>query len=138
MKQVVILLLITMVGCGSRKVVINKDSVKTTEEKQITLVDTTLTKTNTVNILDDFTIEPISDTIPMIINGKTYFNARLMYKKTSSVTNVVEQKRVSENVYIKVKSKTEDVKKEVEKKEPIFIFVIILVAIFVVIKFKLL
>lgn len=110
------LMLIASVGCGSRKVEKEKIISEVTEFKQFASLDTTEIKTNTIWNADSYSIEPIDNSIPMVVDGKSYSNVRIKKEKASSVSNVVEKKRVSEKASIEVKEKVSSELKVSDKK----------------------
>lgn len=110
------LMLIASVGCGSRKVEKEKIISEVTEFKQFASLDTTEIKTNTIWNADSYSIEPIDNSIPMVVDGKSYSNVRIKKEKSSSVTNIVEKKRVSEKASIEVKEKVSSELKVSDKK----------------------
>jgi hypothetical protein len=116
MKYLLIFIIFASVGCSSRKVEKEKVVSEITEFKQFASVDTTEIKTNIVWNSDSYSIEPINILIPMIIDGKSYSNARIKKEKAYSVTNVVEKKRVSKNASIEVKEKVSSELKVSDKK----------------------
>jgi len=95
----IVLALITVIfltSCGSRKV--NKSETKETEQTEIKTEAKNETKVtyNTkiidTSITDEFEICPVSDTIPMIVNGITYKNAKI--KRSKKKNNISIQKDV--------------------------------------------
>jgi len=117
MKYLLIFMLVASVGCGSRKV--EKESIvsESKEFKQFASLDTTEIKTNIVWNADSYSIEPIDNSMPMLVDGKSYSNVRIKKEKASAVTNVVENKRVSEKASIEVNSKVSSDTKISDKKE---------------------
>jgi len=117
MKYLAILLIaIASVGCGSRKVEKENFVSEAVEFKQFASLDTTEIKINTFFNFDSYSIEPIDNSIPMVVDGKSYSNVRIRKEKASSVTNVVEKKRVSEKASINVVQKTSSDIKVSDKK----------------------
>lgn len=114
MKKLILILLLLLTSCGARKV--SKIEIKTIKDSTFTKVsvDTSLRSTNVIDtsyIVKDLTIDeievcPISDTIPIIVNGIVYKNARLKIKKTKDNTLYSNKKIVSE---IEDKSSKEEV-----------------------------
>jgi H+/gluconate symporter-like permease len=92
---------IVLTSCGSRKV--QKSETKETEKTEIkTETKTETTVTNNTKILDssttdEFEISPISDTIPMVVNGITYKNAKIRRKKTKNNISIVKDVKVQHN-----------------------------------------
>ena len=123
-KSILLLLSLTLFSCASRKVdtkIDKRDStaisvsnevekVKTDSQTQTVIIDSTET--------EEITIVPIDTTKPLIVNGKTYFNAKLRYKKqrnnirTSQIEKVAQikekrtKKRTEARVVTKQKEKT--------------------------------
>jgi hypothetical protein len=114
MKKLILILLLLLTSCGARKV--SKIEIKTIKDSTFTKVsvDTSLRSTNVIDtsyIVKDLTIDeievcPISDTLPVIVNGVVYKNARLKIKKTKDNTLYSNKKIVSE---IEDKSSKEEV-----------------------------
>jgi hypothetical protein len=108
MKQIIILLFsILLISCGSRKVVIEqvkKDSLSHISNK--TIIDN-LSRTETKNDIttDEFTITPLDTCKDIVIDGKTYRNVTINYKKTKDNTIQVQDIKVS-----KKELKTQDTK----------------------------
>lgn len=110
-------IVITMLSsCGTRKVVIDevkKDSISKTVVK--TIVDSISTTENNI-VIDEFTITPLDTCKDIVVNGITYKNAVLSYKKTKD--NTIQNIKVSkvEDKEQTVKSIIREKKKEVERK----------------------
>lgn len=108
MKQIIILLFsILLISCSSRKVVIEqvkKDSLSHISTK--TIIDN-LSRTETKNdiTIDEFTITPLDSCKDIVIDGKTYRNVTINYKKTKDNTIQVQDIKVS-----KKELKTQDTK----------------------------
>jgi uncharacterized membrane protein len=91
---------ITMLSsCSTRKVVIDevkKDSLSQISTK--TIIDK-LSRTETKNdiITDEFTIIPLDTCKDIVVNGITYKNVVLRYKKTKDNTIQVQDIKVSKN-----------------------------------------
>ena len=79
---------IVLTSCGSRKV--QKSETKETEQTEIkTEAKTETNLTDNTKIVDtsssdEIEISPVSDTIPMVVNGITYKNAKIRRKKTKN------------------------------------------------------
>jgi hypothetical protein len=145
-----IFLFLILASCGARKVAVDKidtvtkvDSTSTIKKEEVVVTQ------NNVSIntdTDEMEICPISDTIPMVVNGITYKNAKIKYKKTKTAvidtTKKEEVRKESQEVKL-VKDKKEKVfKKQVDKKESYSIYgwwllIILLVALFFYAKNKL-
>lgn len=89
---------IFLTSCGSRKV--QKSEIKETEKTEVkTEAKTETTITNNTKILDSSTtdeieISPISDTIPMVVNGITYKNAKIKRLKKKNNISIVKDEKV--------------------------------------------
>lgn len=101
-----ILLCVTIWSCGSRKVEkqtdkvdvkiekeVEKEVVKDSEAKKNELVNTNTKETIEE---DESVVEPIDPDKEMIVDGKSYTNAKLKTKKTKSTKDTKEQKKASE------------------------------------------
>jgi lipopolysaccharide export LptBFGC system permease protein LptF len=120
-----IISVILLTSCGSRK--ISKSETKEQEQKteKITL-ETETRVTNNTKILDSSTtdeieISPISDTIPMVVNGITYKNVKIRHKKTKNNISInkdekVQHKAQKSGVVMVKRNKVIEVK-QTERKE---------------------
>jgi len=143
LKYSFIFLFLLLASCGARKVDVQKtdtvvkiDSTSTIKKEEVVLTQ------NNVSIntdTDEMEICPVSDTIPMVVNGVTYKNAKIKYKKTKiSVVDTTKKQEVrKESQEVKViKDKKEKVfKKNIDKKESFTVFwwwllILLLVALF--------
>ena len=124
-------------SCASRKVNINKvDSVVKSDSTSVTKQEVVTTQDNHVSVVtntDEVEVCPVSDTIPMVVNGITYKNAKLKYKKTKKVLVDTTKIKVSENVLIQAKvkksAKIEMVKKDIDKQSNNWWWLLILLLI---------
>jgi hypothetical protein len=116
---------IFLTSCGSRKV--QKSETKETEKTEIkTEAKTETTITNNTKILDSSTsdeieISPVSDSIPMVVNGITYINAKIRRKKTKNNISVAKDVKVQHKAQksdLKVEKTNKVVKeKQIERKQ---------------------
>jgi PBP1b-binding outer membrane lipoprotein LpoB len=101
-----------LIGCGSRKVTVQKETVK--EEVTQTVSTETKTDTNeTVKVVDTSTVDeiefiPIDNNRPIIYNGKEVFNAKIRHVKRKNGITTVSNKKVAQ-------IKRNDVKKKVSR-----------------------
>lgn len=117
-------------SCSARKVDIVKNDTKITiDSTAIVKTDSISTIKNNVIVVNDSSeleISPISDTIPMIVNGITYKNAILKYKKQKNIVVDKTEKITSKNVLkqvFKKKQETKNIKnKSVYKKVSNFVY----------------
>ena len=123
-----ILILLLLVGCGTRKV--NKSNTETTTKTEVTISDTTKIVTNTAynieTIKEDFDIEPIDSCKAIVIidnNGKktSYINAKIRHKRQTSVNKTLKNEIVqsSRKQNIKQTSQTKTSEKQIERKASI-------------------
>ena len=115
-----IVLVTLLASCGSRKV--QRSETKETENTTIKTEAKTETKVtdNTkivdTSVSDEFEIIPLSDTLPMIVNGITYKNAKIKHKKTKS--NIVTAKSIIvDKNSVKSSNLTHNKNKVVKEKE---------------------
>jgi len=124
MKRILILIVLILSSCAARKVNVNKvDSVVKVDSTAVIKQDVVTTQDNHVSITtntDELEICPVSDTIPMVVNGITYKNAKLRYKKTKNVLVDTTKIKVAEKTSIKVEVKkntnVKAFKKDIDKK----------------------
>ena len=94
--------LIIMTSCGSRKV--NKSQTKETQQTEMKTEEKTETKiTDNTKIIDTSTsdeieISPVSDTLPMVVNGITYKNVKIRRTKSKNNISVAKDVKVQQNV----------------------------------------
>ena len=135
-------------SCASRKV-----DVKVQEVKKDSLVETKIdltenkvkdsvveTNINKTVYFDEIIIKPIDSLKEFIVEGKTYKNAVLSYKKTKSNTLYNNKLKVSENTlkHVKTESKVktsskENIKeKQIDKKANYFIYLWFILGIIII------
>jgi len=93
MKYLFILFLL-FASCSSRKVIVDtikKDSISETVVKTATVEDIKIETKNDISI-DEFTITPLDSLKDIVINGISYKNVVLTYKKTKDNTLYKEEK----------------------------------------------
>lgn len=120
MKKILLLLFFILTSCAARKVDINKtntvvkiDSTSVTEQQSVTTQDNHVSITTDT---DELEVCPLYDTIPMVVNGITYKNAKLRYKKTKKVLVDTTKIKVAEKASIKV-SVNKNIKEAVREKK---------------------
>jgi hypothetical protein len=112
-----LLVLLLLVGCGTRKV--NKSNTETTTKTEVSISDTTKIVTNTAynieKVVNDFCIEPIDSTKALVIidnEGKktSYLNAKIRHRRENSVNktlkNEIVQSSHKENIKATTQAKT--------------------------------
>jgi hypothetical protein len=138
MKHIFILVSLFLIGCASRKV-----DIKTTDIKKDSLVETKIdltenkvkdstaeTNTKTIINIDEIIIKPLDSLKEFIVEGKTYKNVVLSYKKTKTNTLSNNKIKLSENTlkHVKTDSKIktsvkENIKeKQIDKKANYFVY----------------
>ena len=128
MRYLIIFLLIT--SCASRKVAIVKEETKTkTDSVAITKTDSTSIINKNVYFSENTTeleIKPLNDSLPIVIDGTSYFNAVLKYKKQNKVlsNNLSKIVHKSESKHVsKTKQETKVIKnKSIDKKANYFVY----------------
>jgi hypothetical protein len=122
-------------SCSSRKVVIDevrKDSVSQIYTKIATDIVSNVETKNDI-ITDEITITPLDTCKDIVIDGKTYRNVTINYKKTKDKTiytekkieSKIEEKQQSTKTIEKIK------KKEIERKSFNILWIIIISLIIV-------
>lgn len=137
MKQIIILLFsILLFSCASRKVVIEevkKDSIAETKTK-IVIVEDIKIETKKDITTDEFIITPLDTCKDIIVNGISYKNAVLTYKKVKDNSLHIEKKIVSkiEDKKEIVKTSIKEKKKEIDKKANYFIYLWFILGIVII------
>jgi hypothetical protein len=138
MKQIFILVSLVLIGCASRKVDVKKIEIKKDSlvETKIDLTENKVkdsiaeTNINKIVYFDEIIIKPLDSCKEFIVEGKTYKNAILSYKKTKTNTLYNNKIKVSENTLKRIKtdskiktSSKENIKeKQIDKKANYFIY----------------
>ena len=151
MKKILILIVLILSSCAARKVNVDKvDSVVKVDSTSVIKQEVVTTQDNHVNITtntDEVEVCPVSDTIPMVVNGITYKNAKIRYKKTKKVlvdtTKIKVAEKTSIEVEVKKDANVKTFKKDIDKKADYTIFfwwllilLLIALAIYIYNKFK--
>lgn len=117
-------------SCASRKVAIVKNDTKiTTDSVSIVKTDSVSTINNNIKIVEntsELEIKPLNDSLPIVIDGTSYFNAVLKYKKQNKVlvdtSKIIVSKKVLKQVS-KSKAETKSIKnKTIDKKANYFVY----------------
>ena len=117
-------------SCASRKVAILKEETKTKiDSTSVVRIDSTSTINNNIKIFENISeleIKPLNDSLPIVIDGTSYFNVVLKYKKQNKVIVDTSTKKVSKNVLKQVsksKQETKNIKeKTIDKKANYFVY----------------
>jgi len=112
---------LVLFSCGSRKVTIQeikKDSLKQIETKIVTKEETNIAIKNDI-YTDEFTITPLDTLKDIVVNGITYKNVVLRYKKVKDNSLHIEKKIVSKNELKKelIKTSVKEFKKDIDRKQ---------------------
>lgn len=124
MKRIIILLLIFLSSCASRKVQIDKTKIKKDsvveikDTMSIKIIDSIYVKKE--NILEDIVIKPMDSCAEFIVDGKIYKNVTITIKKRTNSNIHSKSKKTNLNTSktqkTAVKTETAIKKKEVTKK----------------------
>jgi hypothetical protein len=128
-------LFLLLASCSTRKVAVQevkKDSVSQIVTKIVTkeVLDV---KNETDIVTDEYTITPIDTCKDIVINGKTYRNAVLTYKRTKDSSKYTEKKITSktedkkENTKVIEKTKN----KKIERKSYNMTWILLIIAIII-------
>jgi hypothetical protein len=139
MKKLLPLIFLSLIffSCTSKKVAITKSVVETrTDSIVIEKKDSVAVQQNAISInesIDEFEIVPIDTAKPLVINGKTYFNAAIRVKKTNrqivDTTKITVVKSENRSVEVKKEEKVKQADKKVEKKSSNFWWLWILLVV---------
>lgn len=129
-------LLVLLASCSSRKVVIDevkKDSLSQISVKIETDIVSNIETKNDITT-EELTITPIDTCKDIVIEGKTYNNVILTYKKTKDKSIHTEKKIMSKIEEKKERTKTVEKKKikQVERKSFNILWIVIISLIIVV------
>ncbi len=148
-----LLILLLLVGCGSRKV--NKTNTEIKEKSEITIVDSVKvaikTDSSTEIYTNEFTIEPIDSIKPIIIidsQGKktSILNAKIKHKHETSRNKTIKNETLqsTRKTNIKAVKQTKQAVKQIERKESIitslwwlWLLIILIITYYVSRKFRL-
>jgi len=128
MRYLILFLLIT--SCASRKVAIVKEDTKITIDSTASIkTDSVSVTKNNIKYTENYSeleIKPLNDSLPILIDGTSYFNVVLKYKKQNKALVNTSTKIVSKNALKKVyktKQETKSIKnKTIDKKVNNFVY----------------
>lgn len=148
MKPIYILVSLLLFSCASRKVDIKKTEIKKDSlvETKIDLTEnkvkdsTAETNINKIVYFDEIIIKPLDSLKEFIVEGKTYKNVVLRYKKTKTNTLYNNKVKVSQNTLkhvktdskIKISSKENSKEKQIDKKANYFIYLWFILGIIII------
>lgn len=106
-------------SCASRKVTVSnleikKDSISQIETKIVTKEVFNIEIQNNI-LIDEFIIKPLDSTKEIVIDGKSYKNVVLTYKKTKDNSLHINNKNVYKDEQKQQKSNVSLIKKEFKK-----------------------
>jgi hypothetical protein len=131
-------------SCASRKVAITKTKTEINIDSSVVeKKDSTIVVKNGLSItedIDEVEVVPIDTTKPIIIGGKTYFNAILRIKKTKrqvtdTTTSIVSHSQ-EKTVNLKKQIKKQDFAKKIDKSFNYYYLLLIPLLVLVYLKFK--
>jgi H+/gluconate symporter-like permease len=116
---------IVLTSCGSRKVAKSETKEQEQKTEKITLETETRVTDNTkivdTSTSDEIEICPVSDTIPMVVNGITYINAKIKRSKKKNNISIAKDVKVQHNAQksdLKVVKRNKVIEvKQTERKE---------------------
>jgi hypothetical protein len=109
-----LLVLLLLVGCGTRKV--NKSNTEITTKGEISISDTTKIVTNTAynidKVVNDFYIEPVDTTKAIVIidnSGKktSYLNAKIRHRRENSSNKTLKSEIIQSSRKENIKQTTQ-------------------------------
>jgi len=132
---IVFISVLLLQSCASRKVDVSKLEENTkVDSSVVTKTDSTAVTQNNITVTEtteELEVKPIVDSLPIVVNGISYKNAVLRYKKQKKTSEDISKKTESKNVLKKeLKTKTEVKKtkeKVVDKKANYFIYLWLLI-----------
>lgn len=122
--------ILLIVSCSSRKVAIVKEDTKITIDSTATVkTDSVSTTTNNIKIVENVSeleIKPLHDSLPIVIDGTSYYNAVIKYKKQNKVlidtSKKIESKKALKTIVKKKKESKKTKDKIVDKKANYFVY----------------
>jgi hypothetical protein len=138
---------IVLTSCGSRKVAKSETKEQEQKTEKITLETETRVTDNTkiidTSTSDEIEICPVSDSLPMVINGITYKNAKIKRSKKKNNISIVKDVKVQhkaqkEGVVMVKRNKVIEVKQTERKQSYCWLlwFLLLIPIYFVYKKFK--
>jgi hypothetical protein len=129
-RHLILIFSLLFISCASRKVDVTKQQIETkTDSTSVVRIDSTSQINKNVYITEntsELEIKPLNDSLPIVIDGTSYFNAVLRYKKTNKVLVDTSKIKVSKNVLKQVSKSKEETKnikeKTVDKKVNNFVY----------------
>jgi hypothetical protein len=136
MKYIFIIVSLFLFSCASRKVSvkeIKKDSISQIETKIVTKEETNINIKNDV-LSEEVIITPFDNCKDIVVNGITYKNVVLRYKKVKDNSLHIEKKTMLKNEDKKqlIKTSVKTFKKEIDKKANYFIYLWFILGIIII------
>lgn len=127
--------ILLIASCASRKVDLSKTSVNTKIDSVVVVKtdSSVVTQSNIVNTekLEEFEIKPLHDSLPIVIDGTSYYNAVIKYKKQNKVLVDTSKKTESKKALKTISKKKQESKKTkdkvVDKKTNYFVYLWLLI-----------
>ena len=139
MKKLLLLSLAVFSFSCSRKVHLEKTVSEIKKDSTVILkTDSISNRKSNYNVITDteeIEIKPIIDSLPMIIDGKTYFNAVLRHKKTNIVLSNTKDKTVAKNTSKSIQLKKQETISKKEKDVKSISYINYIIYIFSIILF---
>ena len=129
-RHLILIFSVLFISCASRKVDVTKQQIETkTDSTSVVRIDSTSQINKNVYITEntsELEIKPLNDSLPIVIDGTSYFNAVLRYKKSNKALVDTSKIKVSKNVLKQVSKSKEETKnikeKTVDKKANYFVY----------------
>jgi hypothetical protein len=121
---------VLLFSCASRKVTIAKEDTKIITDSNATIkTDSVSITKNNIKYTENYSeleIKPLNDSLPIVIDGTSYFNVVLKYKKQNkelvNTSTKIVSKKALKKVY-KTKQETKSIKnKTIDKKANYFVY----------------
>ena len=119
-RHLILIFSLLFISCASRKVEVTNQQIETiTDSTWVVRLDSSSQINKNVYITEntsEIEIKPLNDSLPIVIDGTSYFNAVLRYKKSNKVLVDTSKIKVSKNVLKQVSKSKEETKNIKEKK----------------------
>lgn len=127
---ILVISILLLVSCASRKVAIVKEDTKITiDSTAIVKTDSVSTTTNNIKIVEnisEFEIKPLHDSLPIVIDGTSYYNAVIKYKKQNKIlidtSKKIESKKALKTIVKKKQEFKKTKNKVADKKANYFVY----------------
>jgi hypothetical protein len=140
MKKIIIILVLLLASCASRKVDTSKSTIQTkTDSSVVVKIDGTYVKDNNVfteETVDEVEYKPLDSLKPMVINGKSYTNTVIRSKKKRSVkvdkTKSIAKVSSVKKLNVKREGKKESFEKHIKKETNYWMYLWFLIPIIII------